>query len=108
MDYLPLGGRRRGFTPRTLVSSSITHRVLFVYLHRSSLYLYLIFTAVDMFIFGLDCLSILLLAYYHVPHINCLIYNLNWYFYILGSKRSRVFHTHIELSAYNDTFPINK
>ena len=32
MDYWPLGGRQRGFTPRTSVSSSITHRcVVFVF-----------------------------------------------------------------------------
>ena len=28
VDYLPLGRRRRGFTPRTSVSSSITHRCI--------------------------------------------------------------------------------
>ena len=47
MDYLPLGGRRRGFTPRASVFSSITHR--FVVLVFTSLFPYLciLFFAVD-------------------------------------------------------------
>ena len=59
VDYLPLGGRRRGFTPRALVSSSITHRVLSLCLHLSSLNLCHLISAVDVILFGLDCLSIL-------------------------------------------------
>ena len=43
----------------------------------SFLYLCLIFTAVDLFIFDIDCLSIMYLAYVHVPYINCLIISLN-------------------------------
>ena len=41
MNYLPLGGGQRGFTPSALVSSSITHRcvvLVFAYLFP---YLYL-------------------------------------------------------------------
>ena len=41
MDYLPLGGRRRGFTTRASVSSSITHRC--VVLVFASLFSYLCF-----------------------------------------------------------------
>ena len=37
VDYLPLGGWWRGFTPRASVSSSIIHRVLSLCLHLSSL-----------------------------------------------------------------------
>ena len=37
VDCLPLEGRRRGFTPRASVSSSITHRVLSLCLHLPSL-----------------------------------------------------------------------
>ena len=47
MDYLPLGGRRRSFTPRASVSSSVTHHcVVLVY---ASLFPYfcLLFSAVD-------------------------------------------------------------
>ena len=47
MDYLPLGGRRRDFTPRVSVSSSITHRcvvLVFAYLFP---YLCLLFSVVD-------------------------------------------------------------
>ena len=40
VDYLPLGGRRRGFTPRASVSSSITHR--YVVLVFASLFPYLL------------------------------------------------------------------
>ena len=47
MDYLPLGGRQRGFTLKASVSSSITHRyfvLVFAYLFH---YLCLLFFAVD-------------------------------------------------------------
>ena len=47
MDYLSLGGRWKGFTPRASISSLITHRcVVFVF---ASLfpYLCLLFSAVD-------------------------------------------------------------
>ena len=47
MDYLPLGGQQRGFTPRASVSSLITHHcVVFVF---ASLFAYfcLLFSAVD-------------------------------------------------------------
>ena len=54
VDYLPLGGRRRGFTPRASVSSSITHCVLSLCLHLSSLILCLLFSAVDVILIGLD------------------------------------------------------
>ena len=63
MDYLPLGGRWRDFTPRASVSSSITHRVLSLCLHLSSLNLYLLFSAVDVILIDLDCLPILFIAY---------------------------------------------
>ena len=59
VDYLLLGGRRRGFTPKASVSSSITHRVLSLCLHLSSLNLCHLISAVDVILFGLDCLSIL-------------------------------------------------
>ena len=78
VDYLPLGGRLRGFTPRVSVSSSITHRcVVFVF---ASLfpYLCLLISAVDVILIGLDCLLILFIAYVHFPHTLCLLYSLNW------------------------------
>ena len=78
MDYLPLGGWQRGFTPRASVSSSITYRVLSLYLHLSSLNLCHLISDVDVILFGLDCLSILLYADVHIPHINFLIISLNW------------------------------
>ena len=59
VDYLPLGGRWRGFTPRASVSSSITHCVLSLCLHLSSLNLCYLISVVDVILFGLDCLSIL-------------------------------------------------
>ena len=63
--------------PRASVSSLITHRVLSLCLHLSSLYLYHLIIAVIVIIYGLDCLSIRLLAYVHVPHIYCLTLSLN-------------------------------
>ena len=47
MDYLPLGGRRRGFTPRTSVSSLITHRCVVLVFASLFPYLCLLFSAVD-------------------------------------------------------------
>ena len=59
VDYLPLGGRRRGFTPRASVSSSITHCGLSLCLHLSSLNLCHLIFAVNVNLSGLNCLSIL-------------------------------------------------
>ena len=55
MDYLPLGGWWRGFTPRASVSSSITHYVLSLCLHLSSLNLCHLISAVVVILLGLDC-----------------------------------------------------
>ena len=73
VDCVLLGGRRKGFTPRASVSSSITHRVLFLCLHLSFLNLFHLISVVGVILFGLDCISILFLAYVHIPHINCFI-----------------------------------
>ena len=59
VDYLPLGGRWRGFMPRALVSSSITYRVLSLCLHLSSFNFCYLISVVDVILFGIDCLSIL-------------------------------------------------
>ena len=47
MDYLPLGGRQRDFTPRASVSSSITHRCVVLVFASLFPYLCLLFSAVD-------------------------------------------------------------
>ena len=78
MDYLSLTGWQSGFTSRVSVSSSITHRVLSLCLHLSSLNLYHLISIVDVILFGLDYLSIMCQACVHIPHINCLTLNLNW------------------------------
>ena len=59
VDYLPLGGQRRGFMPRASVSFLITQCVLSLCLHLSSLNLFHLISAVDVILFGLDCLSIM-------------------------------------------------
>ena len=46
-------------------------------LHFSSLYLCHLITAMVMIIYGLDCFINFVLAYVHVPHIDCLILSLN-------------------------------
>ena len=56
--------------PRASVSSSVTHRVLSLCLHLSSLNLCHLISIVDVILFGLDCLSILCLACVHILHIN--------------------------------------
>ena len=62
VDYLPLGGRRRGFTPRASVSSSITHHCVVLVFASLFPYLCLLFSTVDVILIGLDCLSILFIA----------------------------------------------
>ena len=47
MDYLPLGGRRKAFTSRASVSSSITHRCVVLVFASLFPYLCLLFSAVD-------------------------------------------------------------
>ena len=47
MDYLLLGGRRRGFTPKNSVSSSITHRCVILVFASLFPYLCLLFSVVD-------------------------------------------------------------
>ena len=47
MDYLSLGGWRRGFTPRASVSSSITHRCVVLVFESLFPYLCLLFSAMD-------------------------------------------------------------
>ena len=47
MDYLPLGGRQRGFTLRASVSSSITHRCVVLVFASIFPYLCLLFSTVD-------------------------------------------------------------
>ena len=72
VDYLPLGGRRRGFMPRASVSSLITHRCVVLAFASLFPYLCLLFSAVDVILIGLDCLSILFIAYVHFLHALCL------------------------------------
>ena len=72
MDYLPLGGRRRGFTLRASISSSIIHRCVVLVFASLFPYLCLLFSDVDVFLIGLDCLSILFIACVHFPHTLCL------------------------------------
>ena len=47
MDYLLLGGRQRGFTPKASISSSITHRCVVLVFASLFPYLCLLFSAVD-------------------------------------------------------------
>ena len=47
MDYLPLGGRQKGFTPRASVSSSITHHGVVLVFASLFPYLFLLFSTVD-------------------------------------------------------------
>ena len=50
MDYLPLGGRQRSFTPRALVSSLITHCCVVLVFASLFPYLCLLFFSVDVII----------------------------------------------------------
>ena len=63
MDYWPFGGRKRGFSSSTSVSSSITYRCVILCLHHSSLTLYFLITAVIMINNGLECVTNLVIAF---------------------------------------------
>ena len=63
VDRLPLGGRQRGFTPSTLISSSITHRRVILCLHFSSLLFYLSFYCCVIMIMGQSSLFVYPLAF---------------------------------------------
>ena len=94
VDYWPLGGRRRGFTPKISISSSITHRCV-VLVFASLFLLSLTFNyccGCDYLWFRLFINSVL--AYVYVQHIYCLIISLNWYFVNWGLNVQGCF-THI-------------
>ena len=58
--------------PRASAFFLITHRyVVFVFASLFT-YLCLLFSAVDVILIGLDCLSILFIASVHFPHTLCL------------------------------------
>ena len=78
MDYLPLGGQRRDFTPRVSVSSSITLRCVVLVFASLFLNLYHLIFAVDVILFDLDYVINSVLAYLHFPHTHCLLISLNW------------------------------
>ena len=89
MDYLPLEGRRRGFTPRALVSSSITHCCVALVFASLFPYLCLLFSAVDVilnwFIFFIN--SIYSLCSFSTHFV--FVIKLELVFLISGSKRSQ-------------------
>ena len=58
--------------PRVSVSSSITHRCVVLVFASLFPYLCLLFFAVVVILIGLDCLSILFIAYVHFPNTLCL------------------------------------
>ena len=62
VDRLPLGGRRRGFSPSSSVSSLITHRRVILCLHSSSLLFYLSFYCCVIMIMGQSSLFVYPLA----------------------------------------------
>ena len=72
MDYLSLGGQRRGFTLRASVSSSIIHRCVVLVFASLFPYVYLLFSTMDVILIGLDCLSILFIACVNFSHTLCL------------------------------------
>ena len=72
VDYLPLGGRRRGFTLKASVSSSITHHVLSLCLHLPSLLSLPFIICCGCILIGLDRLPIMFITFVHFPHTSCL------------------------------------
>ena len=72
VDYLPLGGRQRGFTPRAPVSSLIIYRCVVLVFASFFPYLCLLFSVMDVILIGLYFLSILFIACVHFLHTLCL------------------------------------
>ena len=63
---------------RVSVSSLITHCVLSLCLHLSSLNLCHLISTVDVILFGLDYVINSVIAYLHFLHVHCLLISLNW------------------------------
>ena len=64
--------------PRASVSSLITHRCVVLVFASLFPYLCLLFSIVDVILVGLDCLSIMFIAFVHFPYTLYLSYSLNW------------------------------
>ena len=88
MDYLSLGGQRRGFTVKALVSSSITHRCVVLVFASLFPYLCLLFSAVDVI---LNWLRLFINSVYSLCSFSAhfvFVIKLELVILILGSKRS--------------------
>ena len=88
MDYLPLGGRQRGFTPRASVSSSITHRCVVLVFASLFPYFCLLFSAVDVI---LNWLRLFINSVYSLCSFSAhfvFVIKLELVILIWGSKRS--------------------
>ena len=89
VDYLPLGGRQRGFTPRTLVSSSITHHCVVLMFASLFPYLCLLFSTVDVI---LNWLRLFINSVYSLCSFSAhfvFVIKLELVILIWGSKRSQ-------------------
>ena len=88
MDYLPLGGRQRGFTPRASVFSSITHRCVVLVFASLFPYFCLLFSAVDVI---LNWLRLFINSVYSLCSFSAhfvFVIKLELVILIWGSKRS--------------------
>ena len=93
MDHLLLGGRQRGFSPSSSVSSSITRAsVIFVFAYFFPT-LFLLIATVFVINYGLECFANLDTAYiYHSTH-QLFEYKLVLKICICESKHSQVLYT---------------
>ena len=88
VDYLPLGGRQRGFTPRASVSSSITHRCVVLVFASLFPYFCLLFSVVDVI---LNWLRLFINSVYSLCSFSAhfvFVIKLELVILIWGSKRS--------------------
>ena len=104
VDQLPLGGRRRGFSPSSSISSSITHLSVILSLHLSSLLLSFNFISLIMDEYGLgQCYRLFALIYsYSIVSLSQSKSNLA-VILIWGSKQVLVFSHKFELSNTKQT-----
>ena len=88
MDYLLLGGRQRGFTPRASVLSSITHHCVVLVFEALFPYLCLLFSTVDVI---LNWLRLFINSVYSLCSFSAhfmFVIKLELVIFNLGSKRS--------------------
>ena len=101
MDYLPLGGWQRGFTPKASISSSITYRCIVLVFASLFPYLCFLLSVVDVILNWLRLFINSVYSLYSFSTHFVFVIKLELVILFWGSKRS-VYFTLFELSIFLD------